>query len=73
MQEWGGNASVVDVFVMPENTVTATDALQKLQLNFNVLIDDVQSVIDSENPPLTEDEVDELVGRNGMFYTRLLT
>lgn len=73
MQEWGGNASVVDVFVMPENAVTATDALQKLQLNFNVLIDDVQSVIDSENPPLTEDEVDELVGRNGMFYTLLLT
>ena len=62
LQRWGGNVSAVDFFVTHNNTSKARNALEKLQLRYDVIIDNVQHAIDRENQ---EGQMDELVGRVG--------
>lgn len=73
MQRWGGNVSAIDIFVTQDNINTTKDALEKLQIRFDVLIDNVQDAIDSENPPLSEDNLDAFVGRSGKLNNSVST
>ena len=41
-------------------------ALEEKKIDFEVVISDIQRAINDENP-LSEDDIDELVGRKGML------
>ena len=47
----------VDLFVKPAVVDDAKEFLRKVQVPFNVIMDDVQDAIDSENPPLEETDL----------------
>jgi len=53
----------VDLFVKPAVVDDAKEFLRKVQVPFNVIMDDVQDAIDSENPSL--DETDLWQNRDG--------
>ncbi|XP_046673648.1 carboxypeptidase B-like [Homalodisca vitripennis] len=75
VEKWYLGEKEVDVFVQAEKVPQVKESLDKDQLEYRVLIDDVQDAIDKENPPLSEDELN-LVGRKGhrmtwQYYHRL--
>lgn len=53
----------VDVFVKRAAVIDARNFMKTARVPFNVLIEDVQSAIDTENPPL--DNIDLWVNRDG--------
>lgn len=59
------NSSTVDVMVRPENADKVKEFLDGSGLTFDVIIDNLQAAIDTENPTMTTDEMEELEGRKG--------
>jgi hypothetical protein len=59
------NNSTVDVLVKPDTAKKVKEFLDSSGLNFNVVIDNLQAAIDTENPTITPEEMEELEGRKG--------
>jgi hypothetical protein len=57
----------VDMFVKRAVVADAKQFLTKVRVPFDVVIDDIQAAIDSENPP--KDDVELWQNRNGEFAT----
>mgnify|MGYP000479901491 CR=1 FL=1 len=59
---WGGNVSAIDILVKPGSVEKVRKQLKEKNINFDIVINDLQKAIDEENPPLDEDDFDN---RNG--------
>ncbi|XP_062539762.1 carboxypeptidase B-like [Armigeres subalbatus] len=64
---WNYNITYVDVFVKGPKLAGARKLLAQAQIPFEVIIDDVQKAIDTENPP--KDELDLWENRDGHRMT----
>lgn len=53
---WGANASAIDILVKPESLEKVRTVLNKQNIKFDVAIEDLQTAIDEENPPLEDDD-----------------
>ncbi|XP_029051289.1 carboxypeptidase B-like [Osmia bicornis bicornis] len=62
---WASNETGVDVMIRSEEIPRVARYLQQKDLQFQVVIEDVQKAIDEENPSLSEEEMEELEGRRG--------
>ncbi|XP_048267587.1 carboxypeptidase B isoform X1 [Bombus terrestris] len=60
---WAGNDTAVDVMVRSEEISRVSRYLGQKDLQYQVVIEDLQKAIDEENPSLSEEEMDELEGR----------
>ncbi|CAK1555706.1 unnamed protein product [Leptosia nina] len=65
---WAGNQSYVDVLVKPQAVENVTRVFKRENIDFNIIIDDLQKRINEENPPLDDLEV-ELQDRRGHRMT----
>jgi len=59
------NSSMVDVLVKPETVNKVKEFLDSSGLAFDIIIDNLQAAIDTENPTITPEEMEELEGRKG--------
>jgi hypothetical protein len=59
------NSSTVDLLLRPETADKAKEFLGSNGLTFDVVIDNLQAAIDTENPTMTPEEMEELEGRKG--------
>ncbi|XP_012340528.1 carboxypeptidase B-like isoform X2 [Apis florea] len=62
---WAGNDTAVDVMIRSEEIARVSRYLKQKDLNYRIVIEDLQKAIDEENPSLSEQEVEELQGRKG--------
>jgi hypothetical protein len=62
------NNSTVDLLVKPETADKVKEFLDSTGLTFNVVIDNLQAAIDTENPTVTPEEMEELEGRKGKLF-----
>ncbi|KAL7286391.1 hypothetical protein TKK_0019344 [Trichogramma kaykai] len=62
---WSGNRSLIDVLVLPDVIPRVSRFLRQRNIDYDVVIPDLQLAINQENPVRTPEEIDELVGRNG--------
>lgn len=67
VEQWRHGEKDVDVFVPAEKVPLVKDKLEKSQLQYSVIIDNIQEAINNENPSLSEDEL-ELAGRKGKCH-----
>ncbi|XP_038222553.1 zinc carboxypeptidase A 1-like isoform X2 [Zerene cesonia] len=65
---WSGNHSYVDVLVKSNAVENVTKVFQRENIDFSVVIDDLQKRINEENPPLDQNEI-ELQDRRGHRMT----
>lgn len=61
---WGGNASTVDILVKPDARDKVRKALDAENIKYDITIQDLQSAIDDENPPVEDEDFDN---RNGKY------
>lgn len=61
---WGTNGTTIDILVQPHAIQNVTNALKRENIPFDVIIEDLQTRINQENPPLDENEI-ELQDRRG--------
>jgi hypothetical protein len=59
------NSSTVDLLLRPETADKVKEFLGSNGLTFDVVIDNLQAAIDTENPTMTPEEMEELEGRKG--------
>jgi len=59
------NNSMVDVLVKPETANKVKEFLDSNGLIIDVVTDNLQAAIDTENPTVTPEEMEELEGRKG--------
>ncbi|XP_012140434.1 carboxypeptidase B isoform X2 [Megachile rotundata] len=62
---WVGNEMGMDVLIRAEEVPRVARYLKQKDLEYHVVIEDVQKAIDEENPALSEEEMEELEGRKG--------
>ncbi|XP_006609652.1 carboxypeptidase B-like isoform X2 [Apis dorsata] len=62
---WAGNDTAVDVMIRSEEISRVSRYLKEKDLNYRIMIEDLQKAIDEENPSLSEQEMEELQGRKG--------
>jgi hypothetical protein len=65
------NSSTVDVLVRPETADKVKEFLDVSGLTYDVVIDNLQAAIDTENPTMSPEEVEELEGRKGELFEPL--
>lgn len=53
---WGGNATYIDILVKAKSVQKVAQKLKENNIQFELLISDVQKAIDEENPPVQEEE-----------------
>lgn len=68
---WGGDLMHLDILVKNQSLDVVRDQLKHNQINYDVVIDDIQRAIDEANPPITDD--DELQIRQGKFFSKKIT
>lgn len=64
MALWSTNGTEVDVFVKKSVIDDVRKVLQNHNVNYTILIEDMQRQIEIENPP--QEQIEELQNRNGM-------
>ncbi|CAK9827357.1 Carboxypeptidase B [Anthophora retusa] len=64
---WVGNDTAVDIMVRPEEIPRVSRYLRQKDLQYRVVIEDLQRAIDEENPTLSQQEMEELVGRKARY------
>ncbi|KAL7286392.1 hypothetical protein TKK_0019344 [Trichogramma kaykai] len=64
---WSGNRSLIDVLVLPDVIPRVSRFLRQRNIDYDVVIPDLQLAINQENPVRTPEEIDELVGRNARY------
>lgn len=52
--------------IRSEEIARVSRYLKQKDLNYRIVIEDLQKAIDEENPSLSEQEVEELQGRKGL-------
>ncbi|XP_015433604.1 PREDICTED: carboxypeptidase B-like [Dufourea novaeangliae] len=62
---WTGNETAIDVMVRSEEIARVARYLEQKDLDYNVVIDNLQKQMDEENNVLSEEEMQEIEGRNG--------
>nr|XP_033334259.1 carboxypeptidase B-like [Megalopta genalis] len=62
---WLGNETAVDVMVRSEEIPRVARYLKQKDLEYNIVIEDLQKEIDEENPVPSEEEMQEMEGRFG--------
>lgn len=67
IQTWGGNGTYIDVLIKPNAVANVTEIFKKENVRYIVVIENLQKMIDEENPPLDENEA-ELQDRRGTYY-----
>lgn len=60
---WGGNTSSIDILVKPNSINKVDSILRGFNIQYEVLIEDLQKAIDEENPP-EEPENNDRKGNN---------
>jgi hypothetical protein len=65
------NSSTVDVLVRPETADKVKEFLDVSGLTYDVVIDNLQAAIDTENPTMSPEEMEELEGRKGELFETL--
>lgn len=69
VSKWAGNESIIDVLIRPDMIPRVSRFLRERQIKYDVMIPDLQQAIDQENPLPSPEELEELQGRNGSFYS----
>ncbi|XP_031371023.1 carboxypeptidase B-like isoform X1 [Apis dorsata] len=64
---WAGNDTAVDVMIRSEEISRVSRYLKEKDLNYRIMIEDLQKAIDEENPSLSEQEMEELQGRKARY------
>ncbi|XP_043514780.1 carboxypeptidase B-like isoform X1 [Frieseomelitta varia] len=64
---WTRNDTTVDVMVRLEEIPRLSRYLKQKDLEYQVVIEDLQKAIDEENPSLSEQEMEELEGRKARY------
>ncbi|XP_076169353.1 carboxypeptidase B [Ptiloglossa arizonensis] len=64
---WTGNETTIDVMVRSEEIPRVARYLEQKELQYQVVIDDLQKEIDEENHILSEEEMLELEGRKARY------
>lgn len=64
MALWSTNGSEVDMFIKKPVVEDVRRVLEEHNINYTVLVDDMQRQIETENPP--QSEIEALQNRNGM-------
>ncbi|XP_073978134.1 carboxypeptidase B-like [Rhodnius prolixus] len=67
-EEWSSNKTHLDVFVPKDKVPKIKSYLAEKNINYKIMIENVQDAIDSENPPISDEE-DEFEGRKGHKMT----
>ncbi|KAL0821877.1 hypothetical protein ABMA28_005279 [Loxostege sticticalis] len=67
IQTWGGNGTYIDVLIKPNAVANVTEIFKKENVRYIVVIENLQKMIDEENPPLDENEA-ELQDRRARAY-----
>jgi hypothetical protein len=62
---WTGNDTAIDVLVLPDVIPRVSRFLRQRHVKYDVIIPDLQQAINSENPIKSQQEIEELEGRNG--------
>lgn len=65
---WVGNDTAVDVMIRSEEISRVSRYLKQKELQYEVVIEDLQRAIDEENPSLSVQEMEELEGRKGLQH-----
>ncbi|KAL1122370.1 hypothetical protein AAG570_003775, partial [Ranatra chinensis] len=68
-ESWGVGSNFSEYYVGKDKILEIKTKLTDKKVPFEIMIDDLQRAIDVENPPLTDEEIDELVGRKGHRLT----
>lgn len=53
---WGGNSTYIDILVRARSLEKVTQKLKEHNIQYELVIPDVQKAIEEENPPIDEDE-----------------
>lgn len=61
---WGGNLLAIDILVKPSSLEMVKNDFKNSNIDYKILIPDLQRAIDEENPPVTDD-LEELANRQG--------
>ncbi|XP_023248305.1 carboxypeptidase B-like [Copidosoma floridanum] len=64
---WTGNDTSMDVLVLPDVIPRVSRFLHKQNINYDVVIGDLQQAIDHENPVQSEEFFEQLEGRNARY------
>lgn len=59
---WGGNLSCLDIMVNAKHIEKVSEAFARFNVDYRVVIEDLQKAIDEENPPLESLELDNRQG-----------
>ncbi|XP_011494644.1 PREDICTED: carboxypeptidase B-like [Ceratosolen solmsi marchali] len=62
---WTGNDTAIDVLVLPDVIPRVSRFLRQRHVKYDVIIPDLQQAINSENPIKSQQEIEDLEGRNG--------
>ncbi|XP_043685175.1 carboxypeptidase B-like [Vespula pensylvanica] len=62
---WSGNDTTMDIMVRQDAIPRVSRILREKNVRYDVVINDLQKAIDEENPPLSEELMEELEGRKG--------
>ncbi|KAF7418990.1 hypothetical protein HZH68_001643 [Vespula germanica] len=70
---WSGNDTTMDIMVRQDAIPRVSRILREKNVRYDVVINDLQKAIDEENPPLSEELMEELEGRkDNLFHWRLI-
>lgn len=66
LSTWGGNQTSLDILIKPNAIQNVTRVFKRDNISYDVVIEDLQRMINIENPPLDENEL-ELQDRRGSY------
>lgn len=60
---WGGNSSYIDILIKAKSVQKVSQKLKENNIQYELLIFDLQKAIDEENPSILEEETDDRQGK----------
>lgn len=64
-ERWSGNSTAMDIMVKANKVTAVKQYLEKAKLSYEIFVENLQRVINEENPDLSDEEVALLTGRKG--------
>lgn len=64
-ERWSGNSTAMDIMVKAHKVTAVKQYLEKVKLSYEIFVENLQRVINEENPDLSDEEVALLTGRKG--------
>lgn len=68
VESWSSNSSAIDIMVKADKVKAVKQYLEKAKLSYEIFVENLQRVINEENPELSEEEVALLTGRKGETF-----